>query len=67
MQCSSAHKHRVIKLEQAAGHLLRNRRAREKMAPTTTKKAHRWYLGGCASAVAACCTHPLDTLKVLDG
>ena len=28
-------------------------------------KKHRWYLGGIASAMAACCTHPLDLLKVL--
>lgn len=26
--------------------------------------AHRWYLGGIASAGAACGTHPLDLLKV---
>ena len=24
----------------------------------------RWYFGGLASAGAACCTHPLDLLKV---
>lgn len=30
----------------------------------TTPKKHRWYLGGIASAMAACCTHPLDLLKV---
>ena len=30
------------------------------MAPTKQK----WYLGGIASACAAICTHPLDTLKV---
>ena len=24
----------------------------------------RWYFGGIASAGAACCTHPLDLLKV---
>lgn len=29
-----------------------------------TAKKHRWYLGGFASALAACCTHPLDLLKV---
>ena len=29
-----------------------------------TVKKHRWYLGGIASAMAACCTHPLDLLKV---
>lgn len=30
----------------------------------TVAKKHRWYLGGIASAMAACCTHPLDLLKV---
>jgi dicarboxylate transporter 10 len=29
-----------------------------------TKKLSRWYFGGLASAGAACCTHPLDLLKV---
>lgn len=24
----------------------------------------KWYFGGCASAMAACLTHPLDLLKV---
>ncbi|XP_065340233.1 mitochondrial dicarboxylate carrier isoform X1 [Cloeon dipterum] len=28
------------------------------------KKLSRWYFGGVASAGAACCTHPLDLLKV---
>lgn len=31
------------------------------------KETHRlpkWYFGGCASAMAACLTHPLDLLKV---
>ncbi|RWS13527.1 mitochondrial dicarboxylate carrier-like protein [Dinothrombium tinctorium] len=28
------------------------------------KKVGRWYFGGLASAGAACCTHPLDLLKV---
>lgn len=27
-------------------------------------KLSRWYFGGLASAGAACCTHPLDLLKV---
>uniref|UniRef100_A0A1B6CW85 Mitochondrial dicarboxylate carrier n=1 Tax=Clastoptera arizonana TaxID=38151 RepID=A0A1B6CW85_9HEMI len=31
---------------------------------TETKKLSRWYFGGLASAGAACCTHPLDLLKV---
>ncbi|KAK0046143.1 mitochondrial dicarboxylate carrier-like [Biomphalaria glabrata] len=29
-----------------------------------TKRIGRWYFGGVASAMAACCTHPLDLLKV---
>lgn len=29
-----------------------------------TKKVGRWYFGGLASMGAACCTHPLDLLKV---
>ncbi|VDO95635.1 unnamed protein product [Soboliphyme baturini] len=29
-----------------------------------TKRLSRWYFGGLASAGAACCTHPLDLLKV---
>ena len=29
-----------------------------------TKKIGKWYFGGLASAGAACCTHPLDLLKV---
>lgn len=29
-----------------------------------TKRVGRWYFGGIASAMAACCTHPLDLLKV---
>ncbi|XP_070580831.1 mitochondrial dicarboxylate carrier-like [Ptychodera flava] len=29
-----------------------------------TAKVGRWYFGGLASAGAACCTHPLDLLKV---
>ncbi|XP_067004984.1 mitochondrial dicarboxylate carrier [Anabrus simplex] len=30
----------------------------------TEKRLSRWYFGGLASAGAACCTHPLDLLKV---
>ena len=30
-----------------------------------TAKKHKWYLGGIASAMAACVTHPLDLLKVI--
>ncbi|PFX20210.1 mitochondrial dicarboxylate carrier-like [Stylophora pistillata] len=33
-------------------------------AVKVTAKKHKWYLGGIASAMAACCTHPLDLLKV---
>lgn len=29
-----------------------------------TKRVARWYFGGLGSAGAACCTHPLDLLKV---
>lgn len=29
-----------------------------------TKRVGRWYFGGVASAMAACCTHPLDLMKV---
>jgi len=29
-----------------------------------TKKVGRWYFGGLASVGAACCTHPLDLIKV---
>lgn len=29
-----------------------------------TKKLARWYFGGMGSAGAACCTHPLDLIKV---
>ena len=30
-----------------------------------TKRVARWYHGGIGSAMAACCTHPLDLLKVM--
>ena len=30
----------------------------------TSKKQQRWYLGGGAACMAACFTHPLDTIKV---
>jgi len=33
----------------------------EKKAPV---RQERWYFGGLAGVLAACCTHPLDTLKV---
>lgn len=32
--------------------------------PTVVDRVPRWYFGGCASALAACVTHPLDLLKV---
>ena len=31
---------------------------------TGESRISRWYFGGVASAGAACCTHPLDLLKV---
>ncbi|CAJ0951905.1 unnamed protein product, partial [Mesorhabditis belari] len=34
------------------------------MTQPREKKIGRWYFGGLASAGAACCTHPLDLLKV---
>lgn len=34
-------------------------------AVKVTAKKHKWYLGGIASAMAACVTHPLDLLKVI--
>ncbi|XP_033743482.1 mitochondrial dicarboxylate carrier-like [Pecten maximus] len=32
--------------------------------PDKTKRIGRWYFGGIASAMAACCTHPADLIKV---
>lgn len=32
--------------------------------PPPAQRIGRWYFGGLASAGAACCTHPLDLLKV---
>lgn len=37
--------------------------AEDKSTPKT-KMVAKWYHGGIASAGAACCTHPLDLLKV---
>lgn len=34
------------------------------MTTASKEKIPRWYHGGIASAMAACCTHPLDLLKV---
>jgi dicarboxylate transporter 10 len=31
---------------------------------TSDNRVSKWYFGGMASAGAACCTHPLDLLKV---
>jgi hypothetical protein len=36
----------------------------EIMAIDKSKRIGKWYFGGFASAGAACCTHPLDLLKV---
>ncbi|XP_053939695.1 mitochondrial dicarboxylate carrier isoform X3 [Cuculus canorus] len=33
-------------------------------APMAERRVSRWYFGGLASCGAACCTHPLDLLKV---
>ncbi|XP_053850382.1 mitochondrial dicarboxylate carrier [Vidua macroura] len=33
-------------------------------APMAERRVSRWYFGGLASSGAACCTHPLDLLKV---
>jgi hypothetical protein len=27
-------------------------------------RLERWYFGGLSGVLAACCTHPLDTIKV---
>lgn len=35
-----------------------------KELPTPSHRLPKWYFGGCASAMAACLTHPLDLLKV---
>lgn len=32
--------------------------------PREMIRVPKWYFGGCASAAAACITHPLDLLKV---
>jgi hypothetical protein len=42
---------------------------KEESKPSTTVKKEpvrheRWYFGGLSGVLAACCTHPLDTLKV---
>ncbi|CAD6993553.1 mitochondrial dicarboxylate carrier [Ceratitis capitata] len=34
------------------------------MSTVNTPRQGRWYFGGIASAGAACCTHPLDLIKV---
>lgn len=35
-----------------------------KEIPVEKHRVPKWYFGGCASAMAACVTHPLDLLKV---
>lgn len=35
-----------------------------KELPKESHRLPKWYFGGCASAMAACLTHPLDLLKV---
>lgn len=35
-----------------------------KQVPKESHRVPKWYFGGCASAMAACLTHPLDLLKV---
>lgn len=35
-----------------------------KEAAQVSHRLPKWYFGGCASAMAACLTHPLDLLKV---
>lgn len=35
-----------------------------KEIPQEIHRVPKWYFGGCASAMAACLTHPLDLLKV---
>ena len=37
---------------------------RQRSATMTERRISRWYFGGLASCGAACCTHPLDLLKV---
>jgi dicarboxylate transporter 10 len=32
--------------------------------PKEPVRAERWYFGGLAGVLGACCTHPLDTIKV---
>jgi dicarboxylate transporter 10 len=34
------------------------------MSKSDSNRVGRWYFGGLASAGAACCTHPLDLMKV---
>merc|ERR1712130_37677 len=46
------------KLKMTSTHLV----SKHKM--TEQKRMGRWYFGGLASAGAACCTHPLDLIKV---
>lgn len=41
--------------------------AQRRAAPMAERRVSRWYFGGLASCGAACCTHPLDLLKVRGG
>ena len=36
----------------------------DKIVAKPPVRLERWYFGGLAGVLAACCTHPLDTLKV---
>lgn len=54
-------------LESGSGSGSRPDRARAAGAPpgmAAEARVSRWYFGGLASCGAACCTHPLDLLKV---
>ncbi|ETE70362.1 Mitochondrial dicarboxylate carrier, partial [Ophiophagus hannah] len=42
----------------------RDRRRQRLAGRMAEKRVSRWYFGGLASCGAACCTHPLDLLKV---
>lgn len=55
--------------EEAKPDIFRSRPEAAKHTPDAAhvkpiQKVARWYHGGLASAMAACCTHPLDLLKV---
>jgi len=52
----------VNNFELSSGHAWQN--SNKMAANDKSKKFSRWYFGGIGSAGAACCTHPLDLLKV---